>query len=105
MNRKIRVYIVTIFLIIFTSGCNDLKAGLGFEKSSPNEFLIEKREPIILPPDYKILPPDTKSEINNSISKDSLKSILEKKTNTKPSQAFTDNKSTNVESEILKQIK
>lgn len=106
MNRKVNIYLIIIFLLILTGACKDIKAGLGFEKNLPNEFLIEKRDPIVLPPDYKILPPDTKSESIKKTTKDSLKSIIDNKIITSENQKTTiNNKETSVEIEILKQIK
>jgi len=106
MNRKVNIYLILISLLILTGACKDIKVGLGFEKDQPNEFLIEKRDAIVLPPDYKILPPDTNSESIKKTTKDSLKSIIDNKIITRENQiTATNNKETSVEIEILKQIK
>ena len=90
--------------ILFT-GCETVKKGLGMEKDKPNEFLIEKRDPLVLPPDYKILPPDSKN-VKKETQENSLKSVLDKSlTKTKNSSSSTNKPSSNLEQEILKQIK
>ena len=58
MLKKI---IYMFVLVIFTVSCGDslssVKRGLtGGKKTSTDEFLIQKKDPLILPPDYKNLP-------------------------------------------------
>ena len=58
MFRKI-TYILLLFL--FTGSCADtfssVKRGLtGAKKNSADEFLVEKKDPLILPPDFENLP-------------------------------------------------
>ena len=53
------MYIFLLFL--FTGSCADtfssVKRGLtGTKKNSSDEFLVEKKDPLILPPDFENLP-------------------------------------------------
>ena len=44
-------------LVFFVVSCADIKRGLtGQKKMSTDEFLIKKKDPLILPPDYEDLP-------------------------------------------------
>ena len=102
---KNKNYIICLLLIIFLSGCENLKKGLGIAKDNPNEFLIEKRDPLVLPPDYKILPPDSKTA-KKEIKENSLKSVLDQSlTEEKKSSNSNSQSSSSLEDEILKQIK
>ena len=38
-------------------GCSDLKRTIGLEKSSPDEFAVESRAPLTMPPDFELRPP------------------------------------------------
>ena len=107
MRNKISLFLITISSMLLLNSCSELKKGLGIEKDSPNEFLIEKRGPLTLPPDYQILPPDSQSKTKEvKKSSASLKSVLDQNLNTKESQGKTENSATvDVEKEILKQIK
>ena len=107
MRNKISLFLITISSMLLLNSCSELKKGLGIEKDSPNEFLIEKRGPLTLPPDYQILPPDSQSKTEEvKKSSASLKSVLDQNLNTKESQGKTENSATvDVEKEILKQIK
>ena len=57
MHKKI-IYI--LFLLIFITSCgtfDSVKRGLtGEKKKSSDEFLIKKKDPLILPPDFEDLP-------------------------------------------------
>ena len=102
--------LLTVFLVLTLSlsSCTSLKKNFGFEKDVPNEFLIEKRNPLTIPPDYNILPPDNKSKINiNTKSTSSLKSIFDKDLNNqkKSSSNNIPANAKGIENEILKQIK
>ena len=39
------------------SGCTDLKKAIGLEKSAPDEFAVESRAPLEMPPDFDLRPP------------------------------------------------
>ena len=51
------IYLILIILI-FLSGCKSIKEGLeGSKKSkSAEEFLINKKNPLVLPPNFSKLP-------------------------------------------------
>jgi hypothetical protein len=67
--------ITYILLFIFLSSCADtfdsVKRGLtGQKKNSADEFLVKKKDPLILPPDFENLPvPD---DINIALEEDSI---------------------------------
>ena len=65
MSNK-NLFTIALLLILSLSSCTSVKKTLGLEKDVPNEFLIEKRDPLTLPPDYDILPPDSNAKINKN---------------------------------------
>ena len=67
VHKKI-IYFVLVFFI-FLTGCQSIKDGLEGNKKtkSAEEFLIQKKNPLVLPPDYSKLP------LPKSISKEELK--------------------------------
>ena len=98
MHKKI-IYILS--LLLFIASCQTLdsvKRGLtGQKKQSSDEFLIKKKDPLILPPDFENLPtPDERilavEEI--SIFEDKLEISIEDDSSG----------SSSVESSILKKI-
>ena len=102
---KNKILIICFFLLVLFSGCENLKKGVGLKKDRPDEFLIEKRDPLVLPPDYQILPPDSKST-QKDIKEKSLKSVIDQSFNQVKNLSNSSNKSSsNLEQEVLKQIK
>jgi hypothetical protein len=39
------------------SGCTDMRRAIGLEKTSPDEFAVESRAPLTMPPDFQLRPP------------------------------------------------
>ena len=69
--RKKAIYILIIFF--FITSCetmNSVKRGLtGEKKLSTDEFMIEKKDPLIMPPDYENLPtPEDRVAAKDEIS-------------------------------------
>lgn len=98
---KIKIIILLFFTLV---SCDSVKKGLGMTKNAPNEFLIEKRDPLVMPPDYKILPPDSKSTSKEAQTKNnSIQSLIDKSiiSNEKTKQSTT----SDLEKEVLNQIK
>ena len=71
--KKIVYLIVSSILLV---SCENIEKGLGFRKDAPNEFLIEKRNPLTMPPNFDLLPPDSVNQNNQKDEKDNLKEIL-----------------------------
>ena len=38
-------------------GCSDMKRAIGLERTSPDEFAVESRAPLTMPPDFELRPP------------------------------------------------
>lgn len=102
MNKKITLLILIIFLL---NSCADtfssVKRGLtGAKKQSSEEFLVEKKDPLILPPNFDELPlpdADPQAEIEVSSFEETLKENL-------PNQDLSST-SKSTESSILEKIK
>ena len=101
MNKIIYILI----LVIFTYGCKTIKQGLGIEKDIPDEFLIKKIDPIERPPNFELIPPDSKIKKSES-TKNNTKKIIDDNLKKKTSISSSETKETNkIEQDILKNIK
>ena len=107
--KKIFKFSIIVTFLGFTS-CSDIKKGLGFEKDVPNEFLIRRADPIERPPNYDLLPPDSKENVKVKKVLDTsknTKSIIDTTLKQKSSKEPQSNKSpasSDIEENILKQI-
>ena len=79
INRTILYFILTVFLYS-CGGMSDVGKTLRNDKiRTTDEFLVKKREPLTLPPDYKNLPENIKviyEGAGHALLKDSIESFL-----------------------------
>jgi hypothetical protein len=57
---------------LLISGCTDLKKAIGLEKASPDEFAVESRAPLEMPPDFDLRPPQPGASRPQEKSSDKL---------------------------------
>ena len=97
--------ILLSFIYILTS-CGTLKEGFSNQKKNNNdEFLVEKKSPLIMPPDYNELPVPNSESNQASSEENSIKNLVtneEKTTNTSNGKS---SESTGLEESLLEKIK
>ena len=107
--KKLYMHIVYLFLIIFAlSGCQSVKDGLtGQKKSNSDEFLVKKKNPLVLPPKFDELPEPKilSNKEKNSEKEIDLKAILTKQTNITSSTSTNNSSNQSLEKNILEKIK
>ncbi len=94
-----------IFIFSFVSGCGSVSEGFKLKKGNTgDEFLVEKKNPLVLPPDFSELPQPGSKNISNENEDNSFEGkILSKDNSSQDSSNILDVKST--EDFILKNIK
>ena len=96
---KKTIYILTI--IFFVTSCETMhsakRALTGEKKVSTDEFLIQKKDPLIFPPDYENLPIPNEEAVTEEIStfEKNLGTLIEDNSS----------RSSSVEDSILKKIR
>tara|TARA_B100000989_G_C19254508_1_gene349502 strand:+ start:95 stop:418 length:324 start_codon:yes stop_codon:yes gene_type:complete len=103
---KIKKIILILILFNLFLGCQSLRDGLEGNKKSKSgeEFLIEKKNPLVLPPDYSKLPvPKDKSSENDENNEFDLQKVITKSPDTKTSSNNEVNKT--LKNSILDKIK
>ena len=107
--KQLYMHIVYLFLIMFAlSGCQSIKDGLtGKKKSNSDEFLVKKKNPLVLPPKFDELPePKMLSDKEKNSEKEiDLKAILTKQTNITSSTSTNSSSNQSLEKNILEKIK
>ena len=98
-------FLYIIIILFFTSACgglSDAKKVLKNEKTSTtDEFLVKKKEPLVLPPNFDEIPePNSKSQANNNETEDIKKILKAPNVDNVPK-----NKSSSIEDAILEKIK
>ena len=57
---------------LLISGCTDLKRAIGLEQTEPDEFAVESRAPLEMPPDFDLRPPQPGASRPQEKSSDNL---------------------------------
>ena len=97
--------ILLSFLYILTS-CGTLKEGFSNQKKNNNdEFLVEKKSPLIMPPEYNELPVPN-AESNQELSEEnSIKNLVTNEEKTSNTSNSKSSESTGLEESLLEKIK
>ena len=92
-------------LIIYLSSCGSIKKGFSNQKKNNNdEFLVEKKAPLVMPPNYDELPvPQSDINQKNSVENEFKKLILEDDEKNINNSNVNENK--NFETSIIEKIK
>ena len=90
-------------LILFLYSCSTLKEGFtNQKKSSSDEFLVEKKSPLVMPPDYNDLPvPDQNMETSET-NENKIKDLV---TTNENENNNSEDSNLDIEQSILKKIK
>ena len=100
---KLFKFYIAISIAIILSSCGTIKDGFSNQKKeNSDEFLVEKKSPLVMPPDYNRLPIPNEEKIekdNKNIESLILKSKLD------DNNENSDKKRLSIEDLILKKIK
>ena len=70
-------FFIAINLFLFFSACGAVKEGFtNQKKDNSDEFLVQKKSPLIMPPDYSELPSPKDNIEQNKNSKNEIKSLI-----------------------------
>ena len=102
--KKIKIYL--IILSIFLTSCQSIKDGLSGRKAdNSDEFLVKKKNPLVMPPKFMELPKpkqeNSVEEITGIEETDNIKNIL----NLKKNSSVNSKKSDSAEDFVLKQLR
>ncbi len=106
MFKKKTIFLM--LLIFLVTSCADswsnVKRGLtGAKQKSTDEFLVQKKDPLILPPDFDSLPsPSDRDEAIEEMSSFSIEKTLKQESETEITASSTES---SAEDSILKQIR
>ena len=103
--KKNNIYLI-LFIMFVTVSCQSLKNALsGVKQENSDEFLVQKKNPLVLPPDFTDLPVpfDESSKVTEVQIEDDIEKLLGVENNTKSANEISE--SSSIESFVLKKIK
>ena len=106
--KKTNPLIASFLIILFLNSCGTVAEGLGgSKKKGSDEFLVEKKSPLVLPPSFGELPEPGKEPEENIISekKDTsdIEDIINQSSSTSTTEKSDDTKNS-IEQSIIKKI-
>ena len=93
-------------LILFLYSCSTVKEGFtNQKKSSSDEFLVEKKSPLVMPPDYNDLPAPDQNNKTAETNENKIKDLVTKNENENGENNNSEDGNLDIEQSILKKIK
>ena len=93
-------------LILFLYSCSTIKEGFtNQKKSSSDEFLVEKKSPLVMPPDYNDLPVPDQNKETAETNENKIKELVTKNENENSENNNSEDGNLDIEQSILKKIK
>ena len=73
--KKLKTFFTYIFIIFLTS-CSTIKEGFeNKKKNSSDEFMVKKKSPLVMPPNYDVLPLP-KDNVDTETSEEKIKNLI-----------------------------
>ena len=106
--KKINPLITFFLIILFLNSCGTVAEGLGgSKKKGSDQFLVEKKSPLVLPPSFGELPEPGKKPEENIISEKKDTSDIEdiiNQSSSKSTSEKSDDTKNSIEQSIIKKI-
>ena len=75
--KKFNLLFIFGIALIILSGCNTVKKAFkNPKKNSSDEFLVEKKSPLVMPPEFNELPIPNQNEDINQKNENNIKSLI-----------------------------
>ena len=100
--KNLKIFIFVNLAILLLTSCTTVKKGFqNPKKNNSDEFLVEKKSPLVMPPDFDELPIPKINDNKTVTEKNSIKELI-----TENSSDYTDNitESEDLEASILDKI-
>ena len=95
-------FIVFLLVLNFLSACESAKEGFTLKKDNSDEFLVEKKNPLVMPPNYEKLPkPEDFQLTEDKIKEDEFQNIISKSKNINTEKS---KKNSSLEESIIEKI-
>ena len=102
--NKTKNFFLLISILATVISCTSLKDGFSSNKNNSDEFLVEKKAPLVMPPEFNELPVPSNNSIEDNQEEDVKKMIIKSETSN-PDIDNSKNTSGKLEKSILEKIK
>ena len=103
--KKFNLFVFLSVIFLFSS-CGTVKEGFSSQKkNNSDEFLVEKKSPLVMPPDYNDLPVPKESNLEKKFERSEIENLISKTKNQDESSENSDGTNKNIEDLLLEKIK
>ena len=104
MIKILNKILVIIILCLFITGCNSVKKAFDPQrKNSSEEFLVEKKSPLSMPPEFNELPIPSNEKVDKESQVSNIESLITQESNNQKLETVESDK--DFEQSILDKIK
>ena len=104
--KKFNICLFSVIISIYLSSCGTIKEGFSSKKNdNSDEFLVEKKSPLLMPPDYNELPIPNSDNVQDNDEIDEIKELISKSKKTKKKSFNSTDTTASLEDLILGKIK
>ena len=103
--KKFNLFVL-LNIILFLSSCGTIKEGFSSQKkNNSDEFLVEKKSPLIMPPDYNELPIPQEKNLEKKSEESEIQNLISKSKTDNELVDKSDDNNKNFEDLLLEKIK
>ena len=105
--EKISKFLVLSIFVVTLNSCGTIKEGfVSQKKNSADEFLVKKKSPLVMPPNFNELPiPENLNQEQKNNENSEIKSLITGSDNKSSKSQNNSNQNTTTENSILEKIK
>ena len=105
--EQVTKLLIFLILMITLNSCGTVKEGfVSNKKKSTDEFLVKKKSPLVMPPEFYELPiPENNNQEQKNDENSDIKSLITGSKNETSKSQNSSNQNTNFETSILEKIK
>ena len=103
--KKIRIFLIFNLMLLLLASCGTVKEGFSMQKKdNSDEFLVEKKSPLRMPPDYNDLPVPN-SQNNKEENSSNIENLITSNEDGSIKENNSEDLGQNIEETLLKKIK
>ena len=104
--KNLTIFVLAATLLIFLTSCGVIKEGFGSpKKENSDEFLVEKKMPLKMPPKFNELPKPSETNQTNNANDNEIKTLIANTENKSSGELQNKKVNKNLKETLLEKIK
>ena len=101
--KRFNLHFIIIFVLL--ASCASVKESIDSRKKNSDEFLVEKKSPLLMPPDYNDLPVPDSEDTKNKDESNQVKELITKSNSNNSNSNKSNNSKSSFEKLLIEKIK